>query len=666
MTMWDTLAGNHTVDATGRILTVASNDYTNYCSQAAGDKKSSGKWYYEVVLTTVTDASTVVIGLTAIPVATFPGQVSGSYGYQATWKSNAYAKRVTANISETHGPNFGPGTAIGAGTVVGVAVDADNDRIYYSTNGLWRRYNNTTYGSPILDVDLDRAHYSTSPIWPAIGAMVAGTVLTANFAAADLIYDPPSGFLPWYEPIPVPIRTTLYQPWATAIQSSMLQSWLVDAQVNRSLLSQPWGNAVINSVSLLAKYRDMLMLRSSLGQKWEALTKITSLLKSSYSITNSILKATLVTNYNISQLAFLQAVLSQQYWLTGNSSTSTLAVQYIEYNGERLELVSVDFKSDIDQYALSATIELASYSDFNKLSAGSEVLLYGVLDKTFTFIVDGYSYDEAYNSGSFKVELLSPTVLLDVPYADLVSGDYVGMASDICQTLADSVGVDWQIIDWYIGDGILSADQESPLSVIKKVVNAVGGRLQSTFDGGLIAVSRYPKSCNIWNIQPTVATIDAGTNVISNSYTYEPGNGYNYFNVKNDSLDESIFRLDVEEVSPFIKTVSVYVYPDIVPTFSHSGNEATVSVVYDGRVETTESDEVEFVNGEGSVDGPLTSVTGSWRYRNLGSIAFEPTGVLTSSIYGDSLADISYTTFYYKYTISNTVSETVQIIVEVE
>ena len=205
MTMWDTLAGNHTVDATGRILTVASNDYTNYCSQAAGDKKSSGKWYYEVVLTTVTDASTVVIGLTAIPVATFPGQVSGSYGYQATWKSNAYAKRVTANISETHGPNFGPGTAIGAGTVVGVAVDADNDRIYYSTNGLWRRYNNTTYGSPILDVDLDLGHYSTSPIWPAIGAMVAGTVLTANFAAADLIYDPPSGFLPWYEPIPVPI-----------------------------------------------------------------------------------------------------------------------------------------------------------------------------------------------------------------------------------------------------------------------------------------------------------------------------------------------------------------------------------------------------------------------------------------------------------------------------
>ena len=221
MTMFDSIAANHSVDASGRVLTVTATNYAACCSQAMGDPKSAGKWYYELVLTSVANALNVFAGLSQINCTTYPGQASGTYGYHGIQlpQYNFFAQTIVAGSSSNFGPNFE------SGTVIGIAVDLDTGRGYVSTNGLWRRYNSTTYGAAEPDLGNDIAFYLGGPIWPAVGAGYAGDIVTANFAASDLIYDPPDGFAAWYAPEPVAVRALLDQSWSIKVGATLFQPW---------------------------------------------------------------------------------------------------------------------------------------------------------------------------------------------------------------------------------------------------------------------------------------------------------------------------------------------------------------------------------------------------------------------------------------------------------
>ena len=128
-----------------------------------------------------------------------------------------------------------------------------------------------------------------------------------------------------------------------------------------------------------------------------------------------------------------------------------------------------------------------------------------------------------------------------------------------------------------------------------------------------------------------------------------------------------MLRVEVEEIDSNSKTIKVFVYPDVVPVISHSGNTGTVSLNYTGYVTDSVEEEVEFVSGESSIEGPISGINYySWKYIDLGSITYEPTGVLHSAVAGESLLEVSYKTGYYSYTLSTSVLENIQIIVEAD
>ena len=461
------------------------------------------------------------------------------------------------------------------------------------------------------------------------------------------------------------VRGELAQVWGIKTGAELAQPW-GDAPQARSVLHQPWSDAARPKVSSAQVWKSYLQMRSNLNQLWASLSRTQIELLQKWAVANSSVSNTLDISYDIREVSGVRAGLSQQYWLTGNTQVSNLSSQYVSVDGEVIYPVSISLKSSIDQYAITASIELASQTDLDKFTVGRLVTLHGCLNTVFTFIVDDYGYDLAFDSDSFKVELVSPAATLDSPYSELITGEYSGLASSICSTIAGSIALSWNTVDWFIDESILSVNEDSPLSVIRRVVNEIGSRVQSTPSGEVSIISRYPFSCNVWETQAPVVEINKATQVISEQYTYEQVPGYNNFSIGNDDISDSILRIEVEEVSSSSKLIKVFVYPDTPPTVSHSGNSSTVNLTYNGPVIDSVSTQVEFVGGEGSVNGPISLLQSYvWRYRDLGSVTYEPTGVMYASV-GDSLMDLTYRTKFYSYTINTSILEDIQIIVEAD
>lgn len=461
------------------------------------------------------------------------------------------------------------------------------------------------------------------------------------------------------------IRAELHQPWGIKTGGDLYQPWS-NAQQTKTTLTQPWSNAAQRRSQLSQPWASMLMLQNTFNQPWSVLEALLTSLNQLLSVTSSVISTDLQQIQDIKSIRQLSSVLQQQYWLTGNTSVKTLPVQYLLAGEETVYPVSVSVKTSIDQYAITASIELATKADREKFIVGNYVSLYGVLNTVFTFIVDTYDYDLSATGDSFRVELISPTALLDSPYSELITVDYTGMASEICSSLAGAIPLVWNTVDWFIGTDTLSASEESPLSVIRKVAAAVGAKLQSTPSGSLVVVPRYPVSVNLWKKTTPTYAIDYAKEVISEQYSYEQAPGYNSFSIQNEEASDSTLRFTIEEITSTSRSIKVFVYPDTLPIVTHSGNPLTVSLVYSGAVVDSVSDTVEFVSGEGSVDGPIVSIgASSWKYSDLGTITYEPTGTLYSNL-GDSLLDLTYTTKYYMYSLTTSVAEDIQIIIEAD
>ena len=462
------------------------------------------------------------------------------------------------------------------------------------------------------------------------------------------------------------IAAELSQSWSIRFDTDLSQRWS-DAPVIKGMLNQPYGRAGVVRVQLDQRWINLIVVENFLNHHWACLGCASTILEQDYQLVEQTVSASLLFNYSLKDTNTITGVLKQSFWVTGNLSTKVLSTQYIVISDTTVFPISLDIKSSINQYAITASIELATYNDIQKFIPGTQVEVCGVLNENFILIVDTYDYDLSYDSDTFKVDLISPAALLDSPFAALINGDYTGMASEICKTLAGSISVTWNIIDWYIGDGVLSASEETPLSVIRKIVNAVGGVIQSLPDGSITVISRYPKSCNAWSVQPPIHSINYSEDVISEQFTLENAPGYNNFSIQDDGTSSTLLRVEVEEIDSNSKTIKVFVYPDVVPVISHSGNTGTVSLNYTGYVTDSVEEEVEFVSGESSVEGPINGINySSWKYTELGAITYEPTGVLYSSIIGESLLDISYKTGYYSYTVSTSVLENIQIIIEAD
>ena len=119
----------------------------------------------------------------------YGGSSAGSTGFRRVWRDNNGSP-----VWLTDGANAGSGTALSCavGDVIGVALDMDNNAVYFSKNGTYMNSGNPTSGSS-----------KTGAIWtdlsgqswgPNAGSNANGVNCSLNTGARAFAYSAPSGF----------------------------------------------------------------------------------------------------------------------------------------------------------------------------------------------------------------------------------------------------------------------------------------------------------------------------------------------------------------------------------------------------------------------------------------------------------------------------------------
>ena len=165
----DLAPSNGNLDATG--FSVSGNRNKSIVSTFG---VSSGKWYWEVSVTSVTSTPAVVIGISSKSnpneLGDYPGANSFGWSYYA------------ANGNKNNATQLSYGASYTAGDTIGVALDADNGTLTFYKN-------NTSQGTAYTGL-------TSGPYYPAIGhgGSLQAFVTSANFGQRAFAYTAPSGF----------------------------------------------------------------------------------------------------------------------------------------------------------------------------------------------------------------------------------------------------------------------------------------------------------------------------------------------------------------------------------------------------------------------------------------------------------------------------------------
>ncbi len=166
-----------------------------YNGVRAASSHSSGKWYFEVVMTSGDGHGTSSIGVGTSAAGLGNARVGDDiYGLGRTRDGFKYHSGESGS-----GDYCGGGSAWENGYVAQVAVDIDTGKIWFGRNNTWFDSGNPAAGTG--------AHFTeaTGTLFPMLtsGTSPSETSWTGRFKTADFSYSPPSGFEAWESSVAV-------------------------------------------------------------------------------------------------------------------------------------------------------------------------------------------------------------------------------------------------------------------------------------------------------------------------------------------------------------------------------------------------------------------------------------------------------------------------------
>lgn len=164
--------GNLTAQATG-------TEYGNVRSTAS---KSSGKWYFEIVLETIGSGFMPGVGISRHLPAADNGEFGAAIG----------GHELRANGDRySNGTNTSSWTAaLTAADIVMVAFDMGAGHVWFGKNGAWLNSGDPAAGTSPAITGVTGAQMAAASTGPS-GSLGK---CTAKFSPADLSYSPPAGF----------------------------------------------------------------------------------------------------------------------------------------------------------------------------------------------------------------------------------------------------------------------------------------------------------------------------------------------------------------------------------------------------------------------------------------------------------------------------------------
>jgi hypothetical protein len=364
-------------------------------------------------------------------------------------------------------------------------------------------------------------------------------------------------------------------------------------------------------------------------------------------------------------------MLEQIYVLPPGESLVQTPVVSVTADGLPLDPHHINIEIDEGSYYIRGETHLAEEAEFLCCRHMQTVLAIIINETSYTLLVDSPRKSRPeLGRQEYYVSAVSPTVRLDAPYATPISREFTGaMASSIAAEMGATAGitVDWQLLDWYVPAATLYANNETPLAVIRKLVEAVGGIIQTTPAGVLLCRPEYPLSLPEWLTATPDFYLTDMDNFFSVDSTPVIRDGYNRFSISNQDAATTGLTLEAIDIDAMTKEIRVYQVPwnDASAIHLETSGGAWVSVVAEGVVNDDITDLVEIIAGEGQTTKPIYSLTShTYQQAVLGTITLAVDGHVSTELADNSLISMTYQTRYHKFIVTDARIEDVQFFPE--
>lgn len=466
------------------------------------------------------------------------------------------------------------------------------------------------------------------------------------------------------------------------LEAGVRQRWLA-APVFSAGLAQWWQDASRYSAGGKQSWVAPLMLSAGILQKWLTPAFFSAGLQQVFPVCGGSFSSGLQQLWRVSAKEQFIAGLAQPWADIGaEEETTTYTISAVV--GGSLTLSPSLIRISGNEYYMQCELTLHAQDDFLQcrrvpvflasldaqqraaaLAAASLV----ITDTYNTYQFYIFSKARARSRGETVYTIIGQSVarLLDAPYALPFTQAYAAeMWSAVAAAVVADHGVTltWGLVDEYLPADTLYANDETPLTVLRKLVDAQGGSLQSTPAGTLVAGITYPVSPPEWGRVAVAAYLKDLNDFFSDSESDEIRDGYNSFQISDHTTASDNLRLEETAISATVIEVRAYVIPwsdDPLP-FDTSGPDRVTIAAPEIVEKLIEGEEVEFVSGEGKTEKPIYDLVKVDYHDNLqlGVVDWSEDGTLTTEVAGQSLCTLDYKTKYWKWLTTDAVAEPVQ------
>ncbi|MBU1140872.1 MAG: hypothetical protein KKA76_18000, partial [Proteobacteria bacterium] len=311
----------------------------------------------------------------------------------------------------------------------------------------------------------DAVNISLAPIGAQIRAAVDMIYSLRLGADVDMTYS-----------LLFPRRATVEQLYSMRL-GAMLSMYYGDCPTLRQIVRQYYGDCPILRRSVQMKYGDLLMLRQAMEMPYVIPRELRAVIEARYSIAGEAVRAFLDQGYDLLDNNLLRQKLEQIYMIQGDGLVKSVGAQ-VTIGGRVVRCNHVNVESSLDQYCISGEIHLADQAEYVQIEDGEEMVISIDVDggvDSYHLIVDAKRRSRPGGARiTYIVTGLSPAVKLSAPWAlPLLQEFEPGQARDIVNDLVGDLGpVDWQIVDFPVLPDTLYANDEDPITVIRKLTRS--------------------------------------------------------------------------------------------------------------------------------------------------------------------------------------------------
>ncbi|HAT51483.1 MAG: hypothetical protein HQL07_01360 [Nitrospirae bacterium] len=214
-----------------------------------------------------------------------------------------------------------------------------------------------------------------------------------------------------------------------------------------------------------------------------------------------------------------------------------------------MSIIAVSIGISEGAYAWTGAITIDDIASYQQVVIG-DPLTVTVGGEVFNLMVDSKTISrDGVNAPVMSLSVISPTAMLEDPYAK--RRDLTMPVDTTAKAVAEAAingAIEWDLVDWMIPSDLLSFYRATPLSIVRAVVSAAGGTVETLPDGMLRVRHLFPVPVPNWaayTIPATHVLTDAVDN-LSCTETYAVPVLVDKVSIRSEEMRDAMLSFEVD------------------------------------------------------------------------------------------------------------------------